>query len=699
MTGVVLPFVGLDERSARHNLAVFIGHARSRKFFQGPHAVKWDAVSWDLRPFASTRGQNPASYVLHFTTYETTTRGRRSPHAVGMPQPFLDAAKAVAVEFLAATGMANPSKLIAVLRILEKAYRDLGVAPDLCSLTPVVLDRTAETIRADIMHAWDYGRQLERLVLGVVNGGRLATAHLLWRSPFPYHGAKRSDRVNIEVGGVETADKLPHLKSVLDLASVFRNATVGADVVTTAWFALAMFSPSRANEILTLPLDCRTEMEGVFGLSWRPLKGGDPMTKFAVNEEWAEVATTAVERLRELGATARRAAAWYVENPTRLYLPEGMEHLRGEPLTKLEICEVLGMPGGYEQGSRLDKTVVRLDQYTTDPAKTGGARSMKLNDFASIERFALSALPYGFPLADKRAGLLASGALFCLPRHVMRTDGGLQLHVPDLISMHQIFHDLGGKPNGTTVFRRHKLLDIRTGQPWKLTTHQPRHLLNTLAQSKHLSETLIAFWSGRKRVDQNQWYNHIPHEAFIEAYVMMGRHAPREIGVVGPLADKVVERARREMVPHDEALRLELGSIISTRYGLCRHNYALTPCPKDKHCIGCGENTFVKGDARQIAEARRQQATSEVAVANCRRAIAEGEPGVDRWLARHEEAAVRWALAVERMTDPAIPDGTLITLPPPQVSQTKTGLALAIHDAKSPYGEGMEEMLALGGEA
>ena len=62
-----------------------------------------------------------------------------------------------------------------------------------------------------------------------------------------------------EDGGSAVCDKLPHLKCVFDLASVFQIAKQGANVVTTAWFALAMFAPSRISEILPLPLECETE--------------------------------------------------------------------------------------------------------------------------------------------------------------------------------------------------------------------------------------------------------------------------------------------------------------------------------------------------------------------------------------------------------------------------------------------------------
>lgn len=268
-----------------------------------------------------------------------------------------------------------------------------------------------------------------------------------------------------------------------------------------------------------------------------------------------------------------------------------------------------------------------------------------------------------------------------------------QLHIPMLVNDTQINHDLTQRDN--TIFHRHDLRHPDTGEVWKITTHQPRHFLNTLAQSKHLSQTLIAFWSGRKKIDQNHWYNHIPKETLIEAYVAMGEYAPREIKLEGPLVEKVAVRARKEFISKDEALRLELGSIIATRYGLCRHNYALTPCPKDKDCIQCGENTFIKGDPGQIEEARKQLRISQMAVETCRRDMEDGEPGVERWLLKHERDAERWGRALDRLTDTALEDGTLITLPPPEISQSKAGLSQQIHQAEAaatvvPDGDGID---------
>ncbi|MDO9710755.1 hypothetical protein [Paracraurococcus lichenis] len=691
MTAAILPFVGTAQASAKQNLAALIRHAQRQRLFTEPNAIKWADNSWDLRPFAFTRGQNPPGYMIHFTTYETAGVGVMAGRGDDFSPPFLDAAKAILVEFFLTNGMPNPSRFLITIRIIEKAFRSLGITPDICALQPKILDRAAEIVSENYKDAWTFGRYLERLALGLINPARLSAAHLVWKNPITYQGARRADRVNTQAGFPEGSERLPQLKCILDLAGIFHNHRSNPDIVVTAWFALAMFSPTRVNEILTLPLDCETEMGGVYGLSWRPLKGGDAMTKYATTEEWAIVAQSAIARLRELGAPARKAAAWYAQRPNQLYLPQEFDHLRGEPLTRWEIRRILGLRGPITLHSKLDQSLRWSGLITNDRSRTGNFASgeerdrgspTRLYTFESVERYVSTVLPAGFPIADKRHNLLASDALFCLPRHVMHAESGIQLNVPDLISYSQIYHDLGGKPTGSTIFRRHGLLDPETGRPWQLTTHQPRHLLNTLAQSKHLSEALIAFWSGRKRVSQNAWYDHIPQEAFIEAFVALGEHAPKQIRVIGPLEDKVVERAHREMVSHDDALRLELGSIIATRYGLCRHNYALTPCPKDKDCISCGENTFVKGDPKQLAEAHKQHAISLRAAENCRRMSTDGEIDVEKWLRKHEEAAGRWALAIKQLIDPTIPDGTLITLPPPQVTQTRTGLSAAIRSVE-----------------
>jgi hypothetical protein len=669
---IIIPFVPRPDLSAKENLNSFISNAKKKKIFQGPNAISWNENTWHLQPWVTHRGA-PRTYTLHFNNYESTGRAKqKKPLSV----LFMDSAKA-----LAAHGFdhkaTTPYRWVIALRSVEKAYRELNLPTDITQLDAVILDKAAEIISKHYADPSDYGTALQNIAK-VVSDGCLSKSSLDWKFPFPFkRNNKRSVNVNAN-GTAEISSKLPHLKCILDLASVFQNAKEGSDLITTAWFALAMFAPNRVSEILTLPYNCITEMDGVFGISWQPSKDGSAMTKFTTGTEWEDVARLAINRLIKYGEPSRVAAAWYRKNPQKLYLPIELEHLRGQPVTQNEIMNIIGCDSMHD--STFNRLFNKCGETTRDPLRTEGSTWRRLYEFSSLEQWVLNQLPETFPVVDKLLGTLAENSLFCLPRQAMRSNVATQYNIPEFLSDGQILKDLGS--HQSNIFHRHELIDPTSGRYWKLTTHQPRHFLNTLAQSKHISQTLIAFWSGRKSVDQNSWYNHIPHEVFIEAFVTMGENAPKKIKVVGPLEKKIEVRARKEQISKDDAMKLELGSIISTRFGMCRHNYALTPCPKDKDCIGCGENTFIKGDERQIDEARKQLEISENALKNCEEALIQGEPGVERWLIKHEAGVKRWAMALELLTDPDIDDGTLITLPAPDKSQTKVGLTMNIRKAK-----------------
>lgn len=676
---MIIPFSGRSTLSARENLGAFVTTAQSYRFFAGSHSVDWNLNSWNLKPFYSKASSTPIGLTAHFTNLETTRRGPRAKDAVNFQEPFLTAAKAITVEHLRTSGENAVSKIVATLRAIEKAFRDREMQPDICALDPSILDEAEQIIVQNYADAFTYGRLLERVVHEYINPARVTPIPLTWRTSITYKPPLRNDRVHAD-GARGNTSKLPPLGAIFDLAGVFQTSNDVRDVVVTSWFGLAMFAPSRCEEILGLPLNCQTEMEGVFGLSWRPLKRGDPMTKFAASDENADVARLSINRLIGLGVKARIAHRWYEEHRDQLYLPTGFEHLRGEAITLWEAAQILGRSAPLVQGSAPREALVNCG--TTRDLKRGGpdagGRFLRLYTFESLQSYVLGALPETFPYIDPRNRLLGSEALFCLPDEIMRGNAETNQFVPRYLTYSQVKHELGSKPTGQTVFTRNNLIDRATGLPWRLDTHQPRHLLNTIGQSKHISEELIAFWSGRKNAGQNSWYNGLSQEFYIQLYLDLDEEAPTELKIVGPLETKVRERMRLESISRREALKLELGSTITTRFGLCRHHFSLMGCPKDKDCIRCGEITFIKGNDGQLNEARDQLAISTKAESQARSAVEAGRYGAQRWVDMHHEKAARWQVVVDQMTDPSLPDGTLITLPPVSRPQTRAGLSTAI---------------------
>lgn len=677
---IVIPFRGKAELAAEENLTAFIKYATENSPFIG---IDQSKNAWDITKFVKQRNRGHDTSWVHFCSWRDTT-GNRQIKTDFMKEPFLSFAKAAFNELMRRKMLTEYRRFIVALQAIEQALINLKLEPSVVHVTQEVMNEAAKLLSQKLKDPWSVGRNLERIVNEFINPGRLSTVDISWKSPYKFKNPPRSDVVNKSETNKDDKDRLPDPRAILALGDIFANSDHLPDKIVTAYVALAMFAPGRASEVLSLPVDCiRTATEGkenLMGLQWLPAKGGEPMTKYAISDASEEVARKAINFLVELGKPARAAAEWYTSNPDKLYLPPRMEYLRGEPLTLWEITQIVGKKeeiksrdvkkGKYEftrvpNGTTTDKSRISPEQQ--------GAMWVSLLTFDSVENAVLSRLASGFPILDDQTNLLWKDALFVLPANVLRPGIDFSAHIPENISIHSINHQLGSNPGGLTVFSRNNKL-APNGKPWELTTHQFRHFLNTLAQSKYLSQSLIAFWSGRKDVKQNEWYNHLPQEAFIEAYLKLEEYAPK-VGVIGPLKEKASNRAAKECITYDQALKLEIGAIHVTRFGLCRHDYALTPCPKDKDCVNCGEHYVVKGDERHLKEARFQVNLHLQAVQKCKEAIENGEIGVHKWLKRHQEHLERWQETLKLLEDPRIPPNTIITLSPPTHSQAKTGLA------------------------
>lgn len=677
--GEIVHFIGRKELNAQENLDSFIAHAKVNLPFLN---VVWENNSWDISTFNIGRAQGKTKKVAHFKSLRDDS-GNKSTVKVPFHDDFLPFAKATFSEVMRRLRLAEFNKHLYALQAIEQALIDCKRRPCITQLTPVILDKAADLLKARFKDAWSTARVLERIVTEVVNPGRLTPSLLEWKSPIGYTAPTRNDRVATKDSEKAVA-RLPSLESLLALAQIHHTSDHVSDKLTTAFVSLAMYAPSRSAEILSLPVDCirsaDTKEGPIMGIAWAPAKGAGAMTKFAASDEFEAVVEKTVNYLVDLGAPARKAAAWYAESREKLYLPPGTEHLRNQPITLFEAAIIMGKRTPIK-GCHADRySLVKREDRTTDKSRMGAesqkAHWVALYEFEPFESFVLAKLPAAFPILDGHTGLKWHEALWVLPESILRPNAEPLLHVPSPLSTNQLNNQLGANPGGITVFSRNGKMNA-DGSPIAITTHNFRHLLNTLAQSKYVSESLIAFWSGRKSVKQNEWYDHLPQEAFIEAYLKLGANE-RPIVVEGHLRGKVDSIAFAHGLTREQALKLELGATHRTRYGICRHDHALTPCPKDKDCVNCTEHTFTKGDKRHHDEAKFQFRLHEKAVSDAKSAQERGEPGASRWLNLHLPKLERWQLVLDNLNDPDIPDGALITLPPPETSQSKAGLSQAV---------------------
>jgi len=685
--GEIVHFLGKAGLAAGANLEQFILHAKVNTPFIN---VCWEDNSWNITSFNIGKNQGKTKKIVHFKSLRDPS-GSKSTVEIPLSMPFLEFAKSAFSEIMRRFQLQEFRRYLYAMQAIEQALLDSGKSACVTEVDANILDDAASLLQARFADAWSVGRCLERLTTQIITPAKLTSVPLDWVSPIAYKQPTRSDRVAPK-NNDKVVSRLPSVQTILDLAEIHHTSEHIPDRVVTSFVTLAMFAPSRGSEILTLPVNCIRHVQSenglLMGIAWDPAKGGMPLTKFAASERFENLATETVKFLLDLGASARRAALWYAENPGKLYLPADMEHLRGQPITLYEASKILGKPTEIRSGHAPRLGLVRVDGKTNDPSRfEANERSRaSLFDFFSFENFVLAKLPEIFPILDGSTGLKWHQALFVLPENIINPIAETLHNVPSVLSTNQINNQLGANPGGVTIFSRHGKIQ-RDGSPMAITTHGFRHLLNTLAQSKHLSESLIAFWSGRKSVKQNKWYDHVPQEAFIEAYLKLGDNVGG-IASGEALSEKVQGLIASHGLTELEAMRVELGAISVTRFGLCKHDYALTPCPLDKDCSNCSEHVFVKGDKRHYKEAEFQYNIHAKAVAAATAALQNGEPGAARWLKQNQPRMERWALVLEKMNDPSIPDGTMITLPPPENTQSKTGLAHAVRmiatDADQP---------------
>lgn len=122
---------------------------------------------------------------------------------------------------------------------------------------------------------------------------------------------------------------------------------------------------------------------------------------------------------------------------------------------------------------------------------------------ADIQEVMSANLPRDFRWMDKGKGLKYSGALCVTQHNQLHETRGTYRGVIELMIHGQIRDGLGGRSgHGTRSMFDRLVFTEDDGSALRVTTHQFRHYLSTVAQAGGLSQLDIAKWSGRKDVRQ-----------------------------------------------------------------------------------------------------------------------------------------------------------------------------------------------------
>lgn len=646
-----IQFIAREQRDAGKNLEDFIRLCREELTVFGK-TLDFDSSKWDVTDSIEYKGRGNERVHLLFSDFDSTSRHPGDP----MHEPFLSFAKAY-MRYM--HGMQPTKQLhhrLGALRALERA---LAQREHRLERIDAATFTQAAILVAQKYGAMGYhvGRQLEAIA-SFLTKHRLSEQPILWRNPIK----RPQDRNRIGADADRRRkEKLPSQAALGALAQAFQMAEHTPDIIVTSAAAILCGNPGRINELLALPEDCEVEQTRsngtkAYGLRWWTSKDAEPMVKWVI-PSMVEVVREAIGRLREHTNEARRMARWYEKHPQEIYLPEGLEHLRGKKRIHFDdIAALLGTQKRYVTGWLRRRAIAHHNSSCS---------------FGAIERAIVALLPINFPYLIRETGLKYSKALFVVRVNEMHQGCRPYRCMLEPITPLTINNGLGGSIGHgvSSVFSRFGLQEP-DGSPIKITSHQFRHWLNTLAQEGGLSQLDIAKWSGRKDIRQNEAYDHMSGDDLV---AKLREIAGKDVNLFG------IYRKVAGLIPisRDEFIRLQIPAVHTTELGYCVHDWTLLPCPLHRDCTFCSEHWFIKGDSKRMERIRQCLKVAEEQLAMAEDAAASGYAGADRW-SDHQRAVIdRLRNLVEIFDDPKVAIGAIIRL---ATTQTAGQVQIAVEE-------------------
>ena len=650
----LLLFQPKAELDAFENLQGFIDSCRTKLTVFGAE-LPFDDNVWDITNSINLKGHGNKRHRLIFSNLDTVNDSSPS----SMTEPFLSFAKAYMRYMQGFRPVVGAGPRLTALRALDSSLRESfgdsnPVIADMLTFNraaQMVIDKYSEAV------AYRVGGQLEMLA-DFVSNNKLTTVPVRWRNFIKRPGD--TIRVGKEFDD-RRKDRMPSQAALDALPEIYLKAVEPIDVIVSSVTAILCASPDRISELLTLPLDCeirqRNSKTGVkaYGLRWWPAKDADPMIKWIV-PSMVSVVQEAIAKIRKVTEESRRIAKWSEDNPTRIYLVAECEHLRThEWLTMSELGSILGL-------SDRTSPIEWCKTHHLEGLKGSGIIYILFSD---VEKAVIRMLPKNFPLMDKKTGSKHSESLFVVRRNELGAQRCTYNCMIESISINQINSSLGGRVSSgfASIFTKHGFVEP-DGSDIKITTHQFRHYLNTLAQAGGLSQLDIAKWSGRKDIRQNAAYDHVTPGQMIQK---IRDAVGGESVMFGPLA----ELSKKTLIPRDEFARLVVPTAHTTELGYCIHDYTMSPCKIHMDCINCTDLICIKGDLEKERRLRSQLDEAQSLMLQAEQATKEQYFGSDRWLDHHKNTVARLTELLSIMDDPKVPVGAIVQLSPPKSSAQK----------------------------
>lgn len=597
------------------------------------------------------------------------------------------------------------SSLVWIYQALEEhAAHNEKSSVDIMSLNNEVVNRVEVQIKNSSLSAGgkrNIALSFEK-ILKFIKGKRFKLDLQDWVNPFP----RPSDaKIKLDKQSRnEEEDKCPSDYQMLQVADVFYKSKTARQKYFSSLCVMLMCQPSRNIELRGLTVNSlQKSPKGRWYLIWYPAKGGDPVRKW-VPKLLEDVVQQAFERLIDISAPARIAAKFAHDNPDVFMLPSDLDASQDKPLTYNQFAKAMGFKigidskgyecnwGHYGSTKWLNKLISSLNgvfDWKKDLLK--GHSLCSDNEVVTRMSHKPTGISIRFPsYINLRSVIDEQYKTQDFPNYgdvklwdcvtlvrdyefhkeyavkpfswVFTEHGGLSDAIGSERGLDSIFDELG--------------ITDEDGSPLKLNSHQFRHWLNTKLKLAGEEDWLIAKWSGRADIKQNEAYDGRTQKQKSRLTERIG-HATIGSGVMTvSQANQLLEPYTSEtppppMVLHELGLPIPLkvlgvgreGVAQFTGLGFCVHNYAESPCVKSGDCEMCNEHVCLKGMPHCLEELKALEGLYEEQLEHAKASAEDNVFGADRWVTALGFRLSKVKTLTFLLEDPKNSDGALFRIP------------------------------------
>jgi hypothetical protein len=631
----ILYFKSQATLSSEQNLSNFISFARDQ-------LMLWndlDSFNW-----------NNSIWPSHWRVIRFLALHERGLHPSKVPtpeqimsKPFIDFAKAYLRYTQNIRRTKTYTRTVAALQLLEFSLIELDGTADVTKISVRHLNRATDLLVLEgFKDRNGIGSAINNLA-GNLGQWNITTANTkYWKHPFGTSYDRKTEK-----------NKLPNEDALLAIAEIFSNGYSGVqddeDIFITCVTCLLLSAPMRINEILYLrvnPLREEFDSKGnkqLYINYWVP-KNGRYVRK-EIPEVMADLTREAVRRLTLITDESRHLALHMEKHPGWFYRHANCPRVQDDQeLTPAELAQALD----FKYSKSVQSFIFRCTgKYNYRGWTLNSLWQLILTEHKKLNPY----FPYQVDPADSTNNkpLKMSESLFCFRYQQLstRNQASAVLLAPtnrDLYSKRLDSRDLkrGKKTVNQSVLLKHGYKGLA------LRSHQLRHFLNTLAQEAGVNIDAITRWSARASTAQSRVYMH-------QDPVRESQNIANKMGITP-------SQTTSQPITKAEYSLMEFGPIITTRYGICTHDYTVTPCNKHADCLNCSELLLCKGHKRSINAITEERDRIAENLAAAQAEIDAGKRVASRWQQAHTQNLVRLNELIEIMTSQDIDNGSPIQI-------------------------------------